>query len=297
MFLRVGLPLFNMSTTSSSESSASFACIATPLGEGGFGAVEGMDFGAGVYIAIKTIIYGRGYHYRELKNEISIMKRLCHRNIVSYIYHDYGKTEGKIFMEWCRAGSLVNHMRTLRMAGPVTEATLLGIFSQVCDAVQHMHSEGITHRDIKPANIFVCSDGTIKMGDFGSATNRPLNSGRVGTRGFCSPEMGVSIYGSEVDIWSLGCLAYWLFTDQLPFKVPCLVEPVNDAAADTDWYTYVRPDGRCSPHVWAIIDSMLQVCPMKRPTIDKVVKRLSRGQPRSLWQTLLFGVCCRPAQV
>lgn len=65
----------------------------------------------------------------------------------------------------------------LRFAGVITRAseagerldeiTVLGYFTQICDALLHMHSQRIMHRDLKPANILVCMDGTVKLGDMG----------------------------------------------------------------------------------------------------------------------------------
>lgn len=42
-----------------------------------------------------------------------------------------------------------------------------GYFTQICDALLHMHGERIIHRDVKPANVFVSRDGIVKLGDLG----------------------------------------------------------------------------------------------------------------------------------
>ncbi|CAN0556825.1 unnamed protein product, partial [Laminaria digitata] len=49
----------------------------------------------------------------------------------------------------------------------LSELTVWGYFTQICDALLHMHGQRIMHRDLKPANILVGLDGTVKLGDLG----------------------------------------------------------------------------------------------------------------------------------
>ena len=109
----------------------------------------------------------------------------------------------------------------------------LGLFTQVCQAIQHAHQKGIIHRDIKPSNILVTlHDGVPvpKVIDFGiaKATERPLTDKTVftafgqfmGTPAYTSPEQ-VELSGLDVDtrsdIYALGVLLYELLTGRTPF--------------------------------------------------------------------------------
>lgn len=49
----------------------------------------------------------------------------------------------------------------------LSELAVWGYFTQICDALLHMHGQRIMHRDLKPANVLVRLDGTIKLGDLG----------------------------------------------------------------------------------------------------------------------------------
>jgi len=109
----------------------------------------------------------------------------------------------------------------------------LGLFQQVCHAVQHAHQKGIFHRDLKPSNILVSTDGDRaipKIIDFGvaKAMSQPLTEHTffteeahlLGTPEYMSPEQ-VDMAGEDIDtrsdIYSLGVLLYELLAGVLPF--------------------------------------------------------------------------------
>jgi hypothetical protein len=125
----------------------------------------------------------------------------------------------------------------------------LGLFIQICQAIQHAHQKGIIHRDIKPSNILVTlHDGVPvpKVIDFGIAkaiegklTEQTLFTAYeqvVGTPAYMSPEQA-EMSGLDVDtrsdIYSLGVLLYELLTGRTPFDQKELVESGLDAMRRT----------------------------------------------------------------
>ncbi|KAJ1562023.1 hypothetical protein HK405_000674 [Cladochytrium tenue] len=119
----------------------------------------------------------------ELKNEIDVMKSLSgHKNVVKYYDSSvtelrHGGYEVLILMEYCSGGHLVDLLNS-RLHSRLGEREILNIFSDVCEAVAHMHFQPggpIVHRDIKAENVLIASNGsTYKLCDFGSSSRRRI---------------------------------------------------------------------------------------------------------------------------
>ncbi|MEM1349004.1 MAG: serine/threonine-protein kinase, partial [Myxococcota bacterium] len=153
-----------------------------------------------------------------------------HPNIAKVL--DAGATDtGRPYfvMEYIRGVPLIEYCDTEKLD---TRARL-GLFSSICNAIQHAHQKGIIHRDIKPSNVLVTlHDGVpvVKVIDFGiaKATNQELTEKTIytqhrqmiGTPAYMSPEQaemsGLDI-DTRSDIYSLGVLLYELLTGTTPF--------------------------------------------------------------------------------
>ena len=122
----------------------------------------------------------------------------------------------------------------VRRTGPVTAERAVYLLRQVCHSLSEAESCGLVHRDIKPANIFVSRYGEdydfVKVLDFGivkpardqAETGTLMTQGHAihGTPAFIAPEqaLGRSDLDGRADIYSTGCVAYWLLTGQLVFS-------------------------------------------------------------------------------
>ncbi len=156
--------------------------------------------------------------------EVGFLQSLDHPNIVKYMDSFINENDLVIVFEWAAAGDLKRQLRKAQERGVGFEERIIWkYFSQICDAMQHMHERRIMHRDLKPANIFLTLDGTVKVGDLGLSREMSENTiqahSKVGTPLYMSPEvLKGDGYDFKSDIWSLGCILYELAMLKSPFK-------------------------------------------------------------------------------
>ena len=122
----------------------------------------------------------------------------------------------------------------IKRFGPIPAERVVRILRQMCHSLSEAESRGLVHRDIKPANIFLCRYGEdhdfVKILDFGiaKAVQEPSSETQAaltipnlihGTPAFIAPEqaLGGTDVDARADIYSTGCVAYWLLTGQLVF--------------------------------------------------------------------------------
>eukprot|EP00331_Platyophrya_macrostoma_P013682 CAMPEP_0176415868 /NCGR_PEP_ID=MMETSP0127-20121128/6037_1 /TAXON_ID=938130 /ORGANISM="Platyophrya macrostoma, Strain WH" /LENGTH=596 /DNA_ID=CAMNT_0017795895 /DNA_START=34 /DNA_END=1824 /DNA_ORIENTATION=- len=156
-----------------------------------------------------------------LINEINIMRKMNHENIIKL--HEVHESETSIYLvlELLRGGELFE--RIVRR-GVYTEKDASTLMKKLLSALEYMHSKGIMHRDIKPENLILKETDTnyeVKIADFGLAT--VVNQGeylfkRCGTPGYVAPEiLADEKYDQKVDIFSAGVILYILLTGMSPF--------------------------------------------------------------------------------
>ena len=92
---------------------------------------------------------------------------------------------------------------------------------QLIEGVVYLHREGLVHRDLKLENCFITEHMELRLGDFGLAASLKRGKRRktqCGTAHYMAPEIGATDgYGQEVDIWSLGVMAFLLLCGRFPF--------------------------------------------------------------------------------
>lgn len=112
-----------------------------------------------------------------------------------------------LILEYVDNGSLEEHL--IRKGGPLPSSECADIFKQLCCGLNYLHGLHIAHRDIKPANLFMCSQGLVKLGDFGFAASifdAELGND-CGSPQFAAPEIFYgdgSHDGRAADMWAAG---------------------------------------------------------------------------------------------
>nr|XP_029484066.1 AP2-associated protein kinase 1-like isoform X6 [Oncorhynchus nerka] len=260
--------------------------IEETVAEGGFAIVFLVRTSQGLRCALKRMYVNNEHDLQVCKREIQIMKDLVgHKNIVGYLDSSITTCGGGdvwevlILMDYCKGGQVVNLMNQRLQTG-FTEAEVLQIFCDTCDAVSRLHQgkTPIIHRDLKVENILLHDKGHYVLCDFGSATNKFQNPQTEGvpvvdeeikkytTLSYRAPEM-VNLYNSKIittkaDIWAMGCLLYKLCYFTLPFG--------ESQVAICDGSFTIPDNSRYSYDLHCLIRYMLEPDPDKRPDIYQV---------------------------
>ncbi len=203
-----------------------------------------------------------------------MLQSLQHDNIVQYLDSSIDGDELIIVFEWAAAGDLKRQVRKANERGkPFEERVIWKYFSQICDAITHMHSRRILHRDLKPANVFLTLDGTVKVGDLGLGRMMSEHTfeahSKVGTPLYMSPEvLRGDGYDWKSDVWSLGCVLYELAVLKSPFKAEGLdLYSLFQKISKGD---YAPPPEHYSSTLRELCVSMLSVDAKDRPDVAHV---------------------------
>ncbi len=190
-----------------------------------------------------------GVDSNEISNEIKILSRLDHPNIMKIYEFFEDKNNFYIITEYCDEGDLASKMDK---EGKFSELVVKYFMNQVFIAISYLHSQNVFHGDLKRENILLeslddsknaetiissldkenlnledklnllkdLSKFEVKLVDFGAAkmfSAHKRMSGIIGTTYYCSPEVIDNLYREECDEWACGILMYILLTGYPPF--------------------------------------------------------------------------------
>jgi len=213
-------------------------------------------------------------YWIRIKSEFEILKTINHPNIIKYIDSYENSEYYFIVLEYKKLGNLTNLLKTKKI---ISESTVKKIILQIANALQYLNSLGIVHRDIKPDNILIDineNEVNAKLSDFGLAKVLTVNETTnecCGSIPFCAPELlKKQAYNTNVDVWSLGILIYFLLSSNFPFKTykdkPQLIKRICN-----DNYSYLNISNR-SINVCDLIKECLNKNAKNRISIDEVLK-------------------------
>lgn len=163
-----------------------------------------------------------------IKEEIAIMKKLNHPNLVSLIEVLDDPSEDSLYMvmEMCKKG-VVMRVGLDQRADPYPEDTCRYWFRDLVLGIEYLHAQGVVHRDIKPDNCLITSDDVLKVVDFGVSEmfekhSEMLTAKSAGSPAFLPPELCVAkhgdVSGKAADIWSMGVTLFCLKYGHIPFE-------------------------------------------------------------------------------
>lgn len=160
-----------------------------------------------IYKALRKEHRGDPVYERLLRKEFEIGYSLKHNNICEYYGFTAVRSLGNcIEMEWVDGETLESILARRQVSKPQA----VKIVTEICEALEYMHSKQVIHRDLKPSNIMLTHNGhNVKLIDFGfsDTDSHSVLKESAGTQVYASPEL---VRGEEVDyrtdIFSLGCV-------------------------------------------------------------------------------------------
>ncbi|KAG6420664.1 hypothetical protein SASPL_117200 [Salvia splendens] len=207
------LPLFTF--TMLSNATENFDCT-NKLGQGGFGPVYKGKFPNGVEIAVKRLARSSNQGVEEFVNEVEVISRLQHRNLVRLLGCCVESEEKLLVYEYMPNGSLDAYLFGSHRHNLLTWKTRKLIIEGICRGLLYLHRDSrlkIIHRDLKASNILLDEALGPKISDFGMArifcgNDDQANTTRVvGTFGYMPPEYALNgTFSEKSDVYSFGVL-------------------------------------------------------------------------------------------
>ncbi|XP_066101813.1 serine/threonine-protein kinase DCLK3 [Saccopteryx bilineata] len=209
-------------------------------------------------------------------SEIFIIQSLSHPNIVKL--HEVYETDTEIYliMEYVAGGDLFD---AILENVKFPERTAARLFTDLCQALVHMHDKNIVHRDLKPENLLVQRNEdkstTLKLADFGLAKHvvRPVFT-VCGTPTYVAPEiLSEKGYGLEADMWAAGVILYILLCGFPPFRSPERDQDELFNIIQQGHFEFLAPYwDNISDAAKDLVSRLLVVDPKKRYTAHQVLK-------------------------
>ncbi len=222
---------------------------------------------AGTIVAVK-VLRAEYMHDPDLvhrfKNESKAISLLHHPNIVKV--YDVSVTDRLqyIVMEYVNGMTLREYLN--ERGGRISSRETVHFISQILQALEHAHSNGVVHRDVKPQNIMLLDNGQLRMMDFGiarisRAENQLLTGKAMGSVHYISPEQARGeATDPKSDIYSVGVMMYEMLSGKLPFDADNAMDVAIKQISDTP-----RPLSSVAPDVPRALEEITEKAMAKLP--------------------------------
>ena len=225
-----------------------------------------------------------------LKNEILILQKLNHPNIVKYESIKKTKKHFYLVMEFCNGGELSKALEKYqeKYGKPFSQEIVQHLMRQIIDAFKYIHEQKVVHRDIKLDNILINFESEkdkedlnmlkakVKIIDFGfackisgnnlahTAVGSPLNAAPVILKKMTGESAKLG-YDQKADIWSLGSICYHMLIGKPIFDA----EDMDDLISKVEKGSYKLP-ANLSREIVSFLNGMLQYEPKNRLTAEQL---------------------------
>ena len=277
-----------------------------PLGEGGMGEVwrakHRLLARPAAIKLIRTQVLGSSQRTRDAmvrRFEREAQETAMLRSPHTIDVYDFGVNEEGDFYYVMELLEGISLERFVQVFGPMESPRAVYLLRQICHSLGEAHARGLIHRDIKPANIFMCrlglDDDFVKVLDFGlvkhvdraAAARCSRWTARQRARpAYMAPEIALGHQGIDgrADIYSLGCLAYFLLTGQPVFVADTPVATALAHVNDQPIPPSLRSEFEIPSALEALILQCLHKNPADRPaSAVELAQGLTASIPQNTW--------------
>uniref|UniRef100_A0A803M4A9 Protein kinase domain-containing protein n=1 Tax=Chenopodium quinoa TaxID=63459 RepID=A0A803M4A9_CHEQI len=236
------------------------------LGDGGFGTVYYGKLNDGRLVAVKRLYENSCRHMGQFMNEIQILARLRHKNLVAL----YGCTSRRsrellLVYEYISNGTVADHLHgKLAQSNVLRWSTRLSIAVETAEALSFLHENEVIHRDVKTTNILLDDSFKVKVADFGLSRLFPDNVTHVstapqGTPGYVDPEYYQCYQLTEKsDVYSFGVVLAELISSKVAVDITRHRHDINLANMAVDRIQKHAFTELVDPKLWCEKDHLAQ---------------------------------------
>ncbi|CAE8591904.1 unnamed protein product, partial [Polarella glacialis] len=216
----------------------------------------------------------------KVREEFAVLKQLDHPHVLR-IFEDFEDEDNfYLVMEQCRGGDLAEYVKHLEpMDARSYEFWVAKVMQHTLSAIAYCHSKAVIHKDLKPENVMLSTtkdtpvqDMHVVVVDFGLAEVFPSPTDRSdivsGTPPYMAPEVWQGNFSKSCDVWSVGCMLFFLLSGRLPFVAATLKEFPKAVQMEPDWAAM----GGATPEAQQMCRQMLQKLEHQRPTAQACLK-------------------------
>ncbi|KAF7074045.1 hypothetical protein CFC21_078956 [Triticum aestivum] len=212
---------------------------------------------------------------REFAQEVYIMRKVRHKNVVQFIGACTKPPRLCIVTEFMSGGSVYDYLH--KHKGIFKLPALVGVAMDVSKGMSYLHQNNIIHRDLKTANLLMDENGMVKVADFGVArvkVQSGVMTAETGTYRWMAPEViEHKPYDHKADVFSFGILLWELLTGKIPYEY---LTPLQAAVGVVQ--KGLRPTIPKNAH--AKLAELLQKCwqqdPAERPDFSEILEALKK---------------------
>lgn len=253
----------------------------------------------GTPVAIKKLYIDEskvGEILQDLENEIEILSKLRHPNVVLYIGASTKFPDIRIVTEWCDRGSLSDLLYDSNCI--LNMELILKISIDIAQGMNYLHSidSGIIHRDLKSENVLIEGNFNAKVADFGLSykmASVKRSTGIYGTPRWMAPEIMLGKrYDHSVDVWSYGVVLCEMLSREKPYSDRYDIKNYDDVVeAVIDNQASPRIPEWCGKRLSNLIKQCLSRKPELRPSFAAILSELGAVYQQSSFTFLNIDIC------